>query len=594
MVTADIKGHEDHAGVQPQLTEAVAGGEEQAPRATPLGLFAAAVGFLLPIVYSPGTPVRYWAGRYVLMLVVAGVGLPILLARPEPRLKLATWAARGFLVIALISTLLSENPDLSAAGRWNQGSGYLFLVAAAGAWAIGVRLSPEDRALLRAALIGAVAVSVVAAIASVAFDLERYGLGTPYGRAMAFLGNPVHLGPFCAAGLALVIWSLRRRPWLLAACAVPVGAAIALAGSPIGLGLMLLPVGWAVRRTGWRAGVLCAITLSLGVFGSQLLGSKSPTPATADPESSESLGETRGGSAVQSSLRGRNLTPRLGTWAAGAEAWVNRPIVGYGPSMYGAATLHLRPLSVVHADSTPTLYNDAHNAVVEVAVTTGLLGLFAFAFWIVAATRHATGALGLFAAIVGVAHLYQPIHIGTALPALLALGAAAAADVPARLKRGGNIASGTLAAVGVVLGAIFLFGAFRLNQARLDNDLEDAKAAAALLRPWAEPYNRESLIHQYDFVTGDPNAGPRALAALEKSTLREPHNPRIWHLLGNVALSHGEHEVARVAFLEALRLDPWSQPALMGMVRLELGLGHEPEARSWADQAIMVNPDLKP
>ena len=56
--------------------------------------------------------------------------------------------ALAFVVVALISTLNSVRPVLALVGLYNQFTGWLFILAMAGCWAIGTGLKAADRRLL--------------------------------------------------------------------------------------------------------------------------------------------------------------------------------------------------------------------------------------------------------------------------------------------------------------------------------------------------------------------------------------------------------------------------------------------------------------
>jgi len=558
-----------------------------------LGLFAAVSAFLLPVLFSPSVSARYWIPRYALMLVVAGVGVVYLMAKPAIEVRGATWAARTFLGVATCSALLSGNLDLAVAGRWNQGTGLLFLFGCVGAWSIGLRLTASERKLLGKALLAAVAVNVGAAILSMAFNLGSFALERLYGRAMGLLGNPVHLGPLGAAGLALLVPWIGRR-WWRALLAVPIAAAIGLAGSPAGVGMILLPVLWALLRWGWRSGFALAVAGAAGILLVPYLDNppqQSPQVVAGETSQADAVFIPVEGHALGSSLGGRAFGPRLETWRAGAGAWGERPLLGHGPGFYGEATVKHRSLEVVQAYPN-ALFTDAHNVVVELTVTTGALGVAALLAWLALASAGTSGSLALFALIVGLAHLYQPQFIGTALPALFALGAAKqAADTPAlgRSLKPLAVAGG---AAGAVMGIGVILGAHLLQEARLDFDLASANRAAGILAPWAEPLNRRALIHQFGFVTDQPEAARPAEEAFEEALEREPQDPEIWYLYGDVLLSHRKPEAARLAYATALDIDRYSVGALLGMMRLEL-FERDPEAgKIWLKRALIIDPAL--
>jgi len=260
--------------------------------------------------------------------------------------------------------------------------------------------------------------------------------------------------------------------------------------------------------------------------------------------------------------------------------------------MYGEATIDDRSIDVAIAYPN-ALFDDAHNILVEFSVTVGSLGLIAFLVWICLAGRLGGGELALFALVVGLAHLFQPQHIPTALPALLALGA----SIPIRPEKKGlrsqRFLPVGLGAIGLLAAVGVLVGAFNLNQARLDFDLRAVKVSQRLLGAWAEPYSRQAIIHQFYFATGDRSSAASARAALRGAIRREPRNFEMRYRLGDIAQSHGLFQLARAAYAESLKLNPYATNAMLGLVRLELAEHHDvAAARRWLAQAVKINPAL--
>ena len=74
--------------------------------------------------------------------------------------------------------------------------------------------------------------------------------------------------------------------------------------------------------------------------------------------------------------------PRVDTWLSARHAVVQRPLVGVGPGQFRTATSRYRSIAVAQREGPDRLFTDAHNLLVEYAVTTGLLGLGALIVWL--------------------------------------------------------------------------------------------------------------------------------------------------------------------------------------------------------------------
>ena len=121
------------------------------------------------------------------------------------------------------------------------------------------------------------------------------------------------------------------------------------------------------------------------------------------------------------------LGPRVQLWQAAIEAIGDRPLLGYGPGRTQAR--HVTPrrsLTFARYEGPDVLFADAHNFLVEVLTTTGILGFAAFLAWLVLAGRRARGPLAGFAVVGAMTMLVEPLNVGLTPLVLLALGAAGA------------------------------------------------------------------------------------------------------------------------------------------------------------------------
>ena len=178
-------------------------------RASGLGLFAAAVAFLLPVAFEPAVASSFWTPKAALIPLVAAVGGVLLLGSHTGTAgRSVNCLPCAFVVVAAISTLLAGRV-MSITGHYGWGTGLIFVVALAGAWAVGVNLTAHDARLFGRALLTGISVNVVVVFLEMRFDLSSLGLVRAFGRAQGLMGNPVYLGPLLVAGWCS---SSRRSP----------------------------------------------------------------------------------------------------------------------------------------------------------------------------------------------------------------------------------------------------------------------------------------------------------------------------------------------------------------------------------------------
>jgi putative inorganic carbon (HCO3(-)) transporter len=516
----------------------------------PLGLFAAAVAFLLPVVFSPSTNSTFWAPKAALLPVVAAVGLPYLVRlRREP----AAIAAAAFLGIAALATLLAATPTVAVFGLYGQGTGLLFVAALVGAWAIGRVLVDDERADVGRALLGGVLLNVAFALLSTIVDLTSFELGLYQGRAMGLLGNPIHLGAACAAGLALLVPRLTTNTPAAAAGVAAIGAAVQASGSRSGLVAALVVIAWGVAVLSRRHAAVLVVAMHLGFAGGW------------------ALSEIGGGVSVSQRLAaddgGGGLGARASQWWSTRHAVADQPLLGSGPGTYREATSRYRTDEVAATFGGDTYYGDAHNVFVEYAGTTGLLGVAAFGAWLALAARRARGPLAVAALAILLVGLVEPQWVGTTPVAFLALGAA---GPRAPTDRRASWPVGLLAAAGVAASAVFLVGDFHLHQARLDFDRGHADAALQLLPRWSEPATIRARI---DTLPGRIQQDEALLASARRWRLeaiaRDPTDPQLWLILADADATEGRTDEAIRAYQQVLRLNPQSTRARTGLVQLQ-------------------------
>jgi hypothetical protein len=190
--------------------------------------------------------------------------------------------------------------------------------------------------------------------------------------------------------------------------AVWFGIAIALSGSRVALGSAVLVgvVVVAVRRS--RRGVLDLVGLVGGVgIGTVITSTFGSGLSAVNRVASDSAGD-----------RGE-------TWSYGLDAFRDRPLLGWGlgqfrPAVQGRITEDLA--RAMGADRDRTLF-DAHNLVVGVAVSLGVIGLVVVGVLGVLIARKARGGLAVGACALALSWLLQPMGLATFPLALLLFGA---------------------------------------------------------------------------------------------------------------------------------------------------------------------------
>lgn len=549
-------------------------------RRPPLEVFAAAIGLLLPIAFVTSLDSAPWSLRAAILLVVAGVGLPVLLAQVRGPRPLAARAAVAFLAAGALSALLSQNHTTAVFGLYNQGTGLLFMTALAGAWAIGRSLRPEARPLLEAALIVGILINVAVALLAATVGLTSISsdLVDASGRASGLSGNPVHLAALGILALALIVPRLAKSAAAWALPVAAVAAATQLSGTRVALVVMAAMAVWAARRHGLRVAAILAVLLVLGLaLGSAIGGAPNGSATTR----SGSLGSWRN---------------RPATWLTARSSIVNHPVLGVGPGQFRTATSATHPVSVALTEGPDALFSDAHNLFVEYATTTGALGLGALVIWLVAAIRPARGWLLVGALGVLVIHLLEPQSVVTTPLAFLALGASAPlATAGGRRGVGYRVATWSCLVLAVLAGSVFLVGEYQAHQAQLDLSPGPAAQADRLLPPWSRTAALLARVWTFQGISNhhDQADYQRSRAWRVDALQRDSTDPALWNDLAQFDATIGKDpKAAETEFTTALRLNPTSALAMTGLAHLAGDRCDTARQKYWQQRADQVSPPL--
>ena len=403
-------------------------------------LFAIRAGIALllltPLVTFPGTYFPFAVGKalYARSIIAVVVALWVLLAlstprwRPVPGAILAILAAG--LAVAFLSAWLGVGPERSLWSTYTRMGG---LVNSAHWCALAVVLVAVARTgadWVRLVKINVCVGLCVAAVAAVRFHAPEaltflLGPEARYPRISGTTGNPTFLGVYLQVIVLLAVGLLVRsffaapaqdgavtqaaalsaapsadsaragRPdprehgwwervfWAFGAAGAfhaltLTGSMGAMAGLGAGAGVAAAAYAWLgrsrrSRRTGLAALGLLAMA---GVVLALVLAVRASGPGDREiPQAFDSVLLER---ATSADRIGSTLGLRLRNWEAGGRAFTERPLFGWGPGNYFAASARYLP----RPDGPAKSHYHAHNMLVEEIVTKGLGGLAAYlALW---------------------------------------------------------------------------------------------------------------------------------------------------------------------------------------------------------------------
>lgn len=551
-----------------------------------VGLLAVAAAFLLPVAFSPENYHRFWAPKAAVCLVLIVPGL-VALGRLVRARSTAAVAASLFVGAAGVSTVLSDNPILSLTGAANWGTGFLFVVTLAAAWALGSVINEERRRQVVLAIIAAALMNAVVAWLqvrnlvppSLESSLEAGGL-----RSGGLMGAPVHLGALVAGALWLVsgrVGRERKSLFWLAAVLVLTGAAQA-SGARSAIALAAVAVICSAVRAAMEsrpgmvrgAAILAAagIGLALAPVGAQAGDDKVGGREEETVSASERVVDARS--------TARDIEGRLAVWRISRDSALERPVLGWGPGRFQEATSSRYTPEIAGAGN--SAWKDPHNWVVEYAVTTGAVGLVLLGAWLALAARTSGGPLAAFSLTIGLFMLVEPQTVGLVPLALLALGAANRQRWPSisGLSGGGGgwrVLVGVGAVASVAAAGALLVGEFFLYRAFLDTSVASFDKAHALLPPWPEVAYVGSRTEAFYGLQSEPHAR-RSLALAREATRRDPADPSAWSYLGHIERKWGSNAAAAAAFDRSLERNPWLADGLQGQAMLARARGDDATA----------------
>jgi len=573
--------------------------------ASGLGAFASIGAAVLCLAFSPKVSSETFTPKFATLLLFAAVGV-VPLARLVRAKTLVRWPARAavaFLAVALLSALVSPSPNIGFFGLYLWGTGWLFWLGAAGAFAIGASLDPTDRQwVLGGVLVGAIGNALIAVFQIVTHPFGAMALydGT---QADGVLGNPIHLEALLLGALALILGRTCRNPVRWGAVALLLVVGIEFTFERFALVILAILVVYAFRSYGFRRGGAFTVLVGMGYAIAYLSGGSGLSSRVTS-----GTGETTFGT-------------RLRIWQEGAHYMLQHPLLGVGPGQLRTAMDSVASLSFFQHVLAGRILTDGHDIFVEVGVTTGLLGLALFLVWMFGAATTAArcGFLGFAAAMFAV-ELVEPLNVAILPLAFLGLGVATAVGLehrktaessafglpvseaspePLPAKRAVPYAGLTTAVavcvalllgLTMVAGDAYMFRGTNSAGGRPYN-LAAAKDANRLLPYWPDSALEIAQIEAFNSTTATARAAADLRDSLHWTQVasgRDPTYPLIWVLLGRAERELKSYGRAQADYLHALSNSKWYTQAFQGLGELAGEQQNWAAAVHWYREALLT------
>jgi O-antigen ligase len=366
---------------------------------------AALIFALVPITFNPNAVMLYAPAAFYLLkfkllmylsaaLLVAIVGA-VLSGSSLTRVPVLL-PALAFLVVSTLSVLFSGDAMLSLVGRTNRHDGLLALAAGVLLF-YGTARFIDSRAKVRVFLIAGITSAVVISLYGIA---QKFGLDPVPGweipwydgtlRAFSTLGNPLHLASYLtlAMGATVALYFLTEARWertlwmavlgLIGACWLYAEAR----GAVLGVGVALPVLLWLSHR---RMGTVRPLLVPLGVLVATMMVATMAVSVFA----------TTGNPGAERTSEEKSLSVliRLQIWRDTVPVILERPLLGHGPDNFAAPFERyegddLEDALFNPATGKPDTVDKAHNELLQITATTGLLGLAAYLWVIVSYFRR--------------------------------------------------------------------------------------------------------------------------------------------------------------------------------------------------------------
>jgi hypothetical protein len=272
--------------------------------------------------------------------------------------------------------------------------------------------------------------------------------------------------------------------------------------------------------------------------------------------------------------------PRMLIWKVSLEWLSHHLVLGAGPGEFSYTATQANSLALARRLAEGTFVADAHNIFIQVAVTTGALGLLCFLVFFITVLRRARGPLLAFAIFALAVELLEPVNVAVTPLAFLALGASSSALMTRRIARARVpvVAARTaLASLAVAAGALGVIGDHETYTGQTPFNYSAAALGARLLPIWSDSAAVAANVAVFNAFTETSSAGRAATRrwlnlAIYWSTRAEesdPTNPEVWVTLGKDQLLVGDTRSALQDYRQALTVDPYATNALVAIGLLD-------------------------
>ena len=528
-------------------------GASRRPKLLELGLALVVIAVplvFLPMSYAPFVDVKLTVLLGGTLMIWAG-------ARGRPRLAVA---ASIWVAAMAVAGLFGVDPWWSLFGPENTANGLVMLGTSAFLLVAGTRLPDAIRERIPVWIVG-VSLAVGTVFLLFRFWPQVFDLLIPN---LSFegstLGDPVYVAGVLAIGIIATAGLERLSVPLMTAILVFQASALSLSTKRVGwvaFALGLAVVFWRARPP--RRQMILVVGVSAATFlGWTLMD-------TFVGAESRLSGARRFGQLTTESAKARLVfTPAL------VRAASERPTLGWGPgNVWGAyvSTATRSNLGVARG------VGDAHNIVLEAAVTTGAVGLLAFLFLGVVTVREmwrgprtagwaAGGAVALF-----VYHLLQPNNVYLTPLMFLLAGMACRPppadepdrDPPFRIRISPRLAhavAGVLLAGGLLVSSINLTASV-MEQYGKTYAYEGTLRAAVQVAPRRVTAAESLALHlALDGRGGNEAHAAEAVQLAERTVRLHPWNPGVRLVAADVHVLLGDFDGAERWIEEHLKLFP--------------------------------------
>lgn len=562
-------------------------------QATAYGVFAGCWAAILPVAFLSTSYYPSFVPKYAVLLLMAGAGIV-----PLGRLawsRTTRWIGLslvGFLFVGLVSALVSAAPNVGIFGLYQWGTGWLFWLACAGAFAVGASLRGSDLSWVRYGLLAGCAANALMAVFQMvgkptSTSLEGYAANS---QADGFLGNPIHLEGLMLGALVLVapkVCDTPRRWWW---APLLFGAALEMTSERLFIPILLVVFAAAIAIRG-RRGLLFSALAGVGCLVGYLVGGSALSSRVASGTAETTFGL------------------RFQEWRTALEGLPHHLLIGAGPGELISGTAPYISLAFGKALD-GRLFADAHDLFVEVLVTTGVVGFVCFVAWLGLTLRWARDAFVGFALALFAVTLVEPLNVGVAPLAFLALGAGLAgwltshergglawaglAEVrpdPTGVRPGrvfGRVVTTCAVAVSLALAVTMVLGDYWYTKTQTSlQQLAAAKTANRLLPYWEESASALGFYWRYEYSVQHGARRSLDLVRAERAYVsaarRDPSDPTVWWYVGEVDQLLGQTRAARAAYDRSLRNDPWYPSSLAALAKLDL------ESHQWTSAAALYH-----